>query len=76
MVVKLNTCKAGHHDWHFVPDYYGDPNVINGTADCSFYRCNRCGKEQVEEPSDFMSGPDPDDERDRMCDRLFDKFRG
>ncbi len=35
------------HDWKFVSDWYGDdPGVINGTADCSFMRCEQCGKER------------------------------
>ena len=31
------------HDWKFISDWYGDPGVINGTADCSRYECQRCG---------------------------------
>lgn len=42
------------HAWHFVRDWYGDPNVINGTADCSFYECKRCGLVQQEKPSDMI----------------------
>ena len=34
------------HDWQFISDWYGDPDVINGTADCSFMRCRNCGKER------------------------------
>ena len=33
------------HDWELVPDWYGDPNVINGTRDCSYKRCRKCGEE-------------------------------
>ena len=47
------------HDWRFVSDWYGDPGVINGTADCSFYECRKCGDEQTTQPEDYC-GPDPD----------------
>ncbi len=30
------------HDWELIRDWYGDPDVINGTADCSFFRCRKC----------------------------------
>lgn len=33
------------HYFEFVRDWEGDPNVINGTQDCSFYRCRVCGFE-------------------------------
>ena len=38
------------HDWEWVSDWYGDPGVINGTADCSYYRCRVCGAEDHESP--------------------------
>lgn len=45
------------HDWEYISDWYGDPGVINGTADCSFKRCRVCGKEAPldddERASDF-----------------------
>lgn len=42
------------HDWKFISDWYGDPDVINGTADCSHYECNRCGEEDHEsDPPSF-----------------------
>jgi len=45
------------HDWQYISDWYGDPSVINGTADCSFKRCRQCGKESPlegdERASDF-----------------------
>jgi len=50
------------HDWIFVRDWYGDPNVINGTADCSFYRCRKCGEETSEEPEDFIEPEPPEDD--------------
>jgi len=42
------------HDWRFVSDWYGDPGVINGTADCSYWVCEQCGKEDHErEPPQY-----------------------
>lgn len=34
------------HDWRRVSDWYGDPGVYGGTADCSFLRCQVCGEEK------------------------------
>ncbi len=46
---KTWDCKDGtpdeDHDWVRVSDWYGDPSIPNGTADCSFRRCRVCGKE-------------------------------
>ena len=47
-----------NHDWRFVRDWYGDPNVINGTADCSFFRCERCGAQQDEQPDEYLDPAD------------------
>lgn len=33
---------ACNHKWRWTPNWYGDPNVINGTADCSDWRCQLC----------------------------------
>lgn len=48
-------CREGtpdeDHDWKFVSDWYGDPCVINGTADCSYWLCRACGKEDYERPA-------------------------
>ena len=33
------------HEWEFISDWYGDPQVINGTADCSYLCCRKCGEE-------------------------------
>jgi hypothetical protein len=41
------------HRWNFIKDWYGDPNVVNGVADCSFYRCRKCGEEQARRPDDY-----------------------
>jgi hypothetical protein len=48
------------HDWQYVCDWYGDPEVINGIADCSFLRCRVCGKEDHE--ADLSSWRDDDDD--------------
>jgi hypothetical protein len=66
-------CKDGtedeDHDWEYVSDWYGDPGVINGTADCSFKRCKQCGKEsELEDGDEHLGEPDPDYERDRRID--------
>lgn len=52
-------CKMGtpdeDHDWEWISDWYGDPDVINGTADCSRWECKACGKvgeEGQDPPSD------------------------
>ena len=48
------------HDWRWVDDWYGDPDVINGTADCSRWRCRLCDAEDhereppSERPEDFL----------------------
>ena len=31
------------HDMKWISDWYGDPGVINGTADCSQSECKLCG---------------------------------
>ena len=33
------------HDWEYISDWYGDPEVINGTCDIHYKRCRQCGKE-------------------------------
>jgi hypothetical protein len=38
------------HCWRLISDWYGDPGVINGTADCSYMQCRYCGKQR--EPTD------------------------
>lgn len=36
-------CEDGKpHRFHLVSDWMGDPNVINGTCDCSYMECE-CG---------------------------------
>lgn len=42
------------HDWERISDWYGDPGVVGGTADCSFRRCRVCGKEApLDDVADF-----------------------
>lgn len=57
------------HTWKKIRDWYGDPDVPYGTADCSFLRCTKCG----EEDHDLIPGStfdNPDDYReDRDDDR-------
>ena len=55
------------HHWIFVRDWYGDPNVINGTADCSFFRCTRCGDQQTEQPDDYPEPEPPEREPEKGC---------
>mgnify|MGYP003392991175 CR=1 FL=1 len=38
------------HIWKWVPDWMGDPGVINGTVDCSHYECVICGEEKDGDP--------------------------
>ena len=68
------------HEWRFVRDWYGDSNVVNGTADCSFYRCDKCDAEQSETPDDYEDA-DPDAARDEDkwnedCEPDGEAFRG
>ena len=42
-------CRCAH-TWEYVRDWMGDSNVINGTADCSFWRCTECGEESERAP--------------------------
>ena len=42
------------HDWRYISDWYGDPGVINGTADCSRWECSVCGAEDNDrEPPEY-----------------------
>lgn len=53
-------CEDGtyDHDWKWISDWYGDPDVINGTADCSHWECQSCGSTDCED--DPPSGDDYD----------------
>jgi len=46
-------CEDRDHKWKFHKAWYGDNNVINGTQDCSFWRCTVCDHEQEEKPDDW-----------------------
>lgn len=43
----MNPCP---HDWRWVNGWYGDPNVINGTQDCSGWVCRLCDSTDNDEP--------------------------
>ncbi len=42
------------HDWKWIDDWGGDPDVISGTFDCGHWECQLCGLEDLERkpPSD------------------------
>ena len=48
------------HEWKFVSDWGGDPDVPNGTFDASFYYCPLCDTEQTDRPDDFEEPFEPD----------------
>lgn len=66
-------CPNDDHDWQYIRDWYGDPNVINGTADCSYKQdcsykhCKVCWAEESWDgvPED----DDPDFERHELIER-------
>ena len=31
------------HRWKWIKDWYGNPEVPNGTVDCSYWECKDCG---------------------------------
>jgi len=31
------------HDWKWISDWGGDPDVVGGTFDCSRWECLKCG---------------------------------
>ena len=41
------------HAWSKVSDWYGDPTLHNGTADCSYWRCLECDEERNEQPKEW-----------------------
>ena len=45
------------HNWVWLNDWYGDPDVPNGTQDCSRWECSFCG----EEPDDDAVLPERDE---------------
>ena len=46
-------CTRCSHKWELVPDWIGDPNVIHGTMDASYWRCIQCGDETPHRPDDW-----------------------
>ena len=51
-----------NHDWQYVPDWGGNPDVPNGTFDASYFVCELCDEHQTEMPDDYIE-PEPDFER-------------
>lgn len=51
------------HDWQYIADWYGDPEVINGQADVYFKRCAQCGAEEGCDAQEYYAAVshDPDD---------------
>ena len=55
---KKHPCYIGHgeydHDWEYHSDWYGDPDVIGGTVDCSHWECSTCGliDDELDPPHD------------------------
>ena len=39
------------HQWTFVKDWYGNPDVPNGTVDCSHWYCAECDTQTEEQPT-------------------------
>jgi len=61
------------HKWEFIRDWYGDPNVVNGTADCSHWRCKTCGEQTQYQPDDWV---DPREiAAEERAERLRDEWR-
>lgn len=61
------------HDWTYISDWGGNPDIPNGTFDCSHYECTKCGEQQDDMPEGFehdFPEPDYDDGPyiDRDCD--------
>ncbi len=63
-----------NHVWVIVPDWGGNPDVPNGTFDCSYYQCTECGEERDDMPEGFepeFNEPDYDEGDyaiDKDCD--------
>lgn len=56
----LQVCKLPEdHEWRVVLDWGGDSDIIGGTYDCSFWRCNRCGEEDYTRPVTAQDRQDP-----------------
>lgn len=46
------------HDWDYQADWYGDPEVINGTQDFYTRTCRACGVEEPVSASDMPTFED------------------
>ena len=44
-VEPATECPDDEHDWKYVRDWAGDPDVINGAYDINYKTCRICGKE-------------------------------
>ena len=53
------------HEWKWIKDWEGDPNVINGVRHFSYWQCTKCDSTDCD---DDPPGPDPDYQRDREQD--------
>ena len=47
------------HNWKYIKDWYGNPDIPNGTVDCSHWYCDKCDTESDEIPE----GVEPEEER-------------
>lgn len=48
------------HDWKYVSDWSGDPQVIGGTFDCGYLECRTCGEENHSHPDPKSFAHEPD----------------
>jgi hypothetical protein len=56
-------CPDDDHDWEYIRDWEGDPNVINGTHDISYKHCKVCYAEEAwdGENEPFCNGTNAED---------------
>lgn len=57
------------HSWKLIRDWYGSTDVINGTMDCSYWRCRRCDAEVSEQPDDWEDPRELDADYRRDAER-------
>jgi hypothetical protein len=41
------------HEWEFRSDWGGNPDIPNGTFDCSNWHCPKCDTETESQPDDW-----------------------
>lgn len=63
---QQKACERDDHKWKTVTDWYGDPNVINGTCTIYFKECDYCGA--TKDWDGRQAEEDPDEARDRERD--------